>query len=147
MVNTYAEIYYYLILSTLSDYSFIHMASSIWNCISFWVLVCKSHHVKFITIVLTVNIPLWSYAKSIHFIFLRFLKLGLLYLHYFFTLTRIMSNLLRNTCVFYYWECIICEFWIKIIGCCYRIRHSWFLKNTTPLLYLNLSFILHLTVF
>ena len=46
----YVEIYYRLILSTLLDYSYSHIASNIRNCIRLWVLACKSHHVKFPTI-------------------------------------------------------------------------------------------------
>ena len=52
------------------------------NYISFRFIACKSHRVKFIIIALTVNILSWNYAKSIHFTLSRFLKLGLLYLHY-----------------------------------------------------------------
>ena len=77
------------------------MASNIWNCMSFWILLCKSYHVKFTTVTLIVNILSWSYAKSIHFTFLRFLKLGLLSLHYFYTYSYNEQSFERNLCVLF----------------------------------------------
>ena len=62
------------------------------------------------------------------------------------TLTYIMSNLLRVTYVFCYWECMTCEIWIETVGCYYGLYNGWSLRNTTPLLHLNFSFILHSTV-
>ena len=119
------------------------MASSIWNCISLWVLLRKSHHVKFTTVALTVNILSWCYAELIHFIFLWFWNCSI---YVTLILTHIMSNPLSETYVFYCWESITWELWIKAIGCCYGMHNDWSLGNMTPLLHLNLSFILHLTI-
>ena len=101
VANAYVEIYCHLILSTLLDHSYSHVASNIRNWISFEFVHVKSHHVKFPIITLIVNILSWNYAKSIHLTFLRFLKLGLLYLRYFYTYSYNEQSFERNMCVIF----------------------------------------------
>ena len=83
---------------------------------SLWVRLCKSHYVKFTTVVFTVNMLSWSYTKLIHFTFMRFLKLGLFYLCYFYTYSYNEQSLERNLCVLLL---KVCDLWVLNRG--YRL--------------------------
>ena len=140
VANACVEIYYRLILSTLLDYSYIHIASNIRNCISFWVLACKSHHVKFPTITVYGEHSFVKLCQVDTLNVFAVFEIRNCSICVTFTLTHIMSNPLRETCALYFWECMSCEIWIETVGCCYGMHNDWFLGNTTlTLLHLNLS--------
>ena len=135
-IITWFSLLYWTILSSI-----LPQVSEIAQVLVFFYV--KSYHVKSTTVALTINISLWKLCQ-VDTLYIFAIRITLFCI--IFTLTHRMSNLLSETCVIYCWEYMTCEFWIKIVSCCYGVHNNWSLGNMTSLLNVNLSFILHLTI-